>query len=115
MIRTLDGAGAGQLLLRVSRALAFWMALTSSFLLIDERPGTSRRLATSYRWALLALASTPPSVFQPRPVCSADSSLGPFLPLGSQWSPTFSNPRLSEEKAVRAARSPLPCSSAAES
>src|SRR4051794_33261976 len=97
MVRTLDAGRGGQPLLRVSRALAFWIASTSSSLLIDDRPGTSRRLATSYRWALLALASTPPSVFQPRPVCSADSSLGPFSSLGSQWSPTFSKPRLTEE------------------
>jgi hypothetical protein len=69
---------------------------------------------------LLAEASTPPRVRDgdrraagpPRAACSSD---GPFLPFGSQWSPTFSYECFSEENAVRCARSPSPYVWTAES
>src|SRR3954453_9587727 len=103
--------------LRLAAALAFWIASTSSALVILDRPRTSRRPATSSRCFLLALASTPPavgrSVSTPPAACS---SLGPRCSFGSQWSPTFSNECLSDDIAVRCARSPSPyCSTALSS
>lgn len=47
--------------LAVARSLAFCRAWTSSPLLIRDRPGTSIRLARSYRCSLEAFASTPPA------------------------------------------------------
>src|SRR6266487_3350464 len=93
------------------------MASTSSSLRMLDRPLMSSRRATSIRWDLEALASTPSAVsagrrLAPRAACS---SLGPFCFLGSQWSPTFSYECLSEANAVRWARSPSPYVSTAES
>ena len=61
------------------------MASTSSCLLIDERPGTSRRCASPYRCDLLAFASTPPAVLDPSAESwavslAACASLGPSRP-----------------------------------
>ena len=74
-----------------SRLLAFCNALTSSPLLIAERPGMSSLVASSYRCFLEALASTPPAVgrlvSRPPSACGSD---GPLFSFGSQRSPTFS-------------------------
>src|SRR5829696_1868256 len=102
--------------LRVLFALAFWIASTSSDLLIRDRPEISSFFATSIRCSLLAFASTPPAVFAfvSRPP-AALASLGPFFAFGSQWSPVFSNECFTAANAVRCARSPSPYSSTAES
>src|SRR4051794_9236541 len=88
------GGGGGPLdqrrALAVERLLAFWMAWTSSCLLIVDRPRTSRRRATSMRCALLALASTPPAVFPPPrrggpPGLGARPGGGALWPLLPPW------------------------------
>src|SRR6185369_222140 len=103
----------------VFRLFAFLIALTSSSLVIRDRPLTSSRFARSIRCALDALASTPPAVDRDprdagvdRAACLSD---GPLRPLGSQWSPTFSNECFSAANAVRCARWPSPYSFTAES
>ena len=72
----------------VFRLFAFLIALTSSPLVIRDRPLMSSRFATSIRWVLDALASTPPAVDRDvrddgvdRAACESD---GPLRPLGSQ-------------------------------
>ena len=71
------------------------------------------------RCDLDAFASTPPAVGRALREVGVDraawASDGPFSSLGSQWSPTFSYECLSEENAVRCARSPSPYVSTAES
>ena len=76
----------------LARRLAFWIADTSSSLLIEERPATPRRRARSRRCFLVALALTPSALCPVGfgPPLRARSSEGPFSSLGSQWSPAFS-------------------------
>ena len=99
-------------------SFAFWIASTSSFFFISDRPETSSFLATFSRWSLVALASTPPLVsrfvLRPPPACASE---GPFLPpaLLSQWSPTFSKLCLTAAQATWLARRSSPYSSAAAS
>src|SRR4029077_11282315 len=82
-----------------------------------ERPGIPSLRATSTRCFFDAFASTPSAdlPFGLGPPLRARESDGPFLALGSQWSPTFSKLCLSASYATRCARSPSPYCLAAES
>ena len=97
---------------------ARWIASTSSFFFIFDRPVIESFLATSSRWLFGASASTPPlvffPVFRPPAACASD---GPRLPpaLRSQWSPTFSKLCLTAAQATWFARFSSPYSLTAES
>src|SRR5215218_3716319 len=97
---------------------AFWIASTSCFFFIDERPEMSSFFASCSRWSLVEFASTPPAVFLSvfRPP-AAWASEGPFFPPAffSQWSPTFSKLCFTAAHATWLARFSSPYSSAAES
>jgi hypothetical protein len=94
------------------------MAPTRSFFFILDRPVTPSFLASSSRWPLGALASTPPAVFRfvfrPPAACASE---GPFFPPAffSQWSPTFSKLCFTAAHATWFARFSSPYSPAAES
>ena len=101
---------------RLRRSFSRPIASTSSSFDIRERPAMPSSVATPYRCALLALASTPPAVGASEPYRScACSSDGPYSSFGRQLSPTFSCVCFSAAKATRCARSSSPsyCSIAA--
>ena len=117
LIPPADAPATGGHFLRASAVfllLAFWMASTSCFFFIVERPEMSSFFASVSRWPLVALASTPPLVgrfvFRPPAACASE---GPFRPPAffSQWSPTFSKLCLTAAHATWLARFSSPYSS----